>query len=93
MERFSRKTMLLGAVVLMGGCTDYIDRRDSVSFGAGNAMEANIAIQTIDPFPVHRNTTEIRTDGKVAARVQQAHVSGSDSESSSSDDGEQASDE
>lgn len=35
----------------LSGCADYLNRRDSVTLGAGNAAEANTAIQTIYPWP------------------------------------------
>jgi hypothetical protein len=40
------------AVVLLSGCAEYYyDRRDSVSFHAGDAVAANKAAQVIDPWP------------------------------------------
>ncbi|MBC2837494.1 hypothetical protein [Paragemmobacter straminiformis] len=36
---------------LLAGCADYMNRRDSVSARAGDAVEGNLAIQTINPQP------------------------------------------
>lgn len=51
----SKRSNLTGLVValalMLAGCADYMNRRDSVSLGAGNATEGNIAIQTINPQP------------------------------------------
>lgn len=50
----SRKSKLVLIAVLaltLAGCADYMNRRDSVSLGIGNATEGNIAIQTINPQP------------------------------------------
>src|SRR5258708_19238597 len=44
----------LAATTMLGACTDmYLDHRETVSFEAGNAMAANKALQTIDPWPAH----------------------------------------
>lgn len=46
------KLVLIAVVALtLAGCADYMNRRDSVSLGVGNATEGNIAIQTINPQP------------------------------------------
>lgn len=46
------KLALIAVVALtLAGCADYMNRRDSVSLGVGNATEGNIAIQTINPQP------------------------------------------
>jgi hypothetical protein len=40
----------LGAVLV--GCSDlYYDRRETILFGADNAVASNMAVQTIDPWP------------------------------------------
>src|SRR5205814_7710105 len=37
---------------LLGACSDiYYDRREGVSFQAGNAVASNVAVETIDPWP------------------------------------------
>lgn len=62
----------LGLVaLLLGGCTsdhihEYRDNTDRVTAGAGNAMAANRAIHTIDPWPYHSQNTQIDVDGKRA---------------------------
>ena len=43
----------------LSGCADYMNHRDSVTLGAGNAMEGNIGLHTIDPFPEVANNTDI----------------------------------
>ncbi|HEY9056459.1 MAG TPA: hypothetical protein VIN77_04845 [Aurantimonas sp.] len=60
--------VVLAATALLTGCADYANQRDTISLGAGNAMQANMAVHTADAFPPHRNVTAIRTDGQVAAR-------------------------
>lgn len=43
--------LIVTLALTLAGCADYMNRRDSVSLGAGNATEGNIAIQTINPQP------------------------------------------
>jgi len=55
----------LAATTMLGACTDmYLDRRETVSFEAGNASAANKAIQTIDPWPVYAAHQNIAYDGE-----------------------------
>ncbi len=57
----------------LAGCTEYTDsylgRRDTLALSAGNAMRANAAIHTIDPWPAASQNTALTYDGQRAARV------------------------
>lgn len=56
----------LGA--LTAGCSDtYLDRRETVSFAAGDAVASNRAVQTIDPWPPASANRNIRVQGNVVA--------------------------
>lgn len=60
--RLSPRSNLILTFLLAGalsGCAEYMNHRDSVSLGVGNAVEGNIAIQTIDPSPPGVNDTRI----------------------------------
>jgi len=60
--RLSRKNKALVCIILvsgLSGCADYMNHRDSVTLGAGNAPEANTAIHTINPFPPEAANTTI----------------------------------
>jgi hypothetical protein len=49
---------------LLGGCSDlYFDRRELVSFGGGDAIAANAAEQTIDPWPANSQNNNLRFNG------------------------------
>lgn len=50
-KRSNRAGLVILLALTLAGCADYMNRRDSVSLGAGNATEGNIAIQTINPQP------------------------------------------
>lgn len=58
----SRKNNLVLAVVLLSGlagCADYMNRRDSVTLGIGDAALSNAQIQTINPFPPGADNQDI----------------------------------
>jgi hypothetical protein len=57
--------LALAATTLTGACTDmYLDRRDSVSFGAGDAVAVNKITQMIDPWPPYAGNRNIAFDGE-----------------------------
>jgi hypothetical protein len=71
MASFPRNSLLaLLAAMLLGGCADYMNHRDSITLGAGNAMAANLGVHTIKAFPPDAKNTNIRVDG---AKVHQAY--------------------
>lgn len=67
---------MLGAGLALSGCADYLAHRDTVTLGLGNAPQANIGIQTIDPFPPAAYRTRIYTDGRRVQRAQRLYVTG-----------------
>lgn len=60
---------LTAAVLVVGGCTyDYAQRTDRVGYQAGDAVEANMAIQTIDPSkPAQNSTAGLGKNGNVTS--------------------------
>ena len=70
----NRAAAALGACLIASGCADYMANRDTVTLGVGNAMEANVGIHTIDPFPREAWETDIDGDGKVVARAQRIYL-------------------
>ncbi len=69
----SRASLLLAAAALLTGCADYMNHRDSITFGLGNAVEANKGIHIQDPFPRTAFNTRIPTDGKAINRVMRSY--------------------
>jgi len=52
-------------VLVLGACSDlYYDRRDTIHLTTGEANAANIAVQTIDPWPRHAAQRDILTNGE-----------------------------
>jgi hypothetical protein len=54
MRQFNKvmRTVALAAMfAVLGGCSEYLDRRDSVALSGGNAVATNIVTHTVDPWP------------------------------------------
>ena len=55
MPRSDKMRIIAGAVLLasiLAGCSDiYYDRRETVSFAAGDALASAQAVHTVDPWP------------------------------------------
>ncbi len=66
MSRSKGATILaLAATTLLGACTDmYLDRRDTVSFAAGDATAANKVTHMVDPWPLRAGDRNIAFDGE-----------------------------
>lgn len=57
--------LALAATTLLGACTDmYLDRRDTVSFAAGDAVAVNKVTHMVDPWPVRAGDRNIAFDGE-----------------------------
>jgi len=59
---------LLGAGIL-AGCSEYMDRKNTIAFSAGDAVQTNVVTHAIDPWPPGVQNTNIAFDGK---RMQRA---------------------
>ncbi len=62
---------LVGFGTLLASCSDiYYDRRETVLFGADNAVATAIAVQTIDPWPPASANRRAPANGeRVAAAI------------------------
>src|SRR5215207_10940205 len=52
------------ASTILVGCSEYLDRRDTLLLGAGEAVQTNMVTQVIDPWPAHAQNTDIETNGQ-----------------------------
>lgn len=60
----TRSTFVILVVsVGLTGCADYMNNWDTVTYGSGNAPEANIGIHTVKPFPPAAKNTKIEVEG------------------------------
>ena len=73
--RSDRRRILAGAALLasaLGGCSDiYYDRRETVSFAAGDSVASAQAVQVIDPWPAAAYDRNIAYNGpRVAGAIE-----------------------
>ena len=63
--------LAVGALVtlLLSGCADYLNHRDAITLAAGDAVQHNQAVHTIDPWPPGVFDTDISHNGARAERV------------------------
>lgn len=92
-KKFSRligTSTLLAVTVLVSSCNQAVSRRDSLVPSFGNAMAANTALQTIDPWPRNVENTHIHTDGAKTGNAIERYQTPVGSEESSSSSAVQA---
>ena len=65
----AKPRMIVASLCLLSlaACDKYFDRRDQVTFGSGDAIAANKALQIIDPWPRAAQTIEQGGSGERAA--------------------------
>lgn len=54
MRPFSKAMRALAVAVLLtavAGCSEYIDRRDTIALSGGNAVATNVVTHMVDPWP------------------------------------------
>ena len=64
-----RGLLLAGVSLLLAACSEYLDRREAISFNAGDAMAANRVTMMVDPWPRVSADKNIRFSGE---RMQKA---------------------
>jgi hypothetical protein len=55
----NRIFVVLAVTALVSSCGDYMNRRDTVSARAGDAMEANAAVHEVSPWPPYVENTNV----------------------------------
>jgi len=62
---------IVGLGTIVSACSDiYYDRRETIHFGAADAVATNIALQTVDPWPPGSSNRNAPTNGdRVAAAI------------------------
>jgi hypothetical protein len=78
-SRLATMLVLFAAALPAAGCADYLNHRDTVALAAGDAVNANGAIETIDPWPrgVSRTTGFGSDAGRASAYLRSRNGSGS----------------
>jgi hypothetical protein len=54
-----------GSLLALAGCSEYLDRTDTMSWQSGNAMQTNKVSQMVDPWPAVSANRDIAFDGAV----------------------------
>ena len=77
--RSDKVRVIAGAVLLaslLAGCSDiYYDRRETVSFAAGDSVASAQAVQVIDPWPAAAYNRNIAYNGpRVAGAVERGPI-------------------
>jgi hypothetical protein len=67
MQPFSkvvRSLALACMLATLAGCAEYLDRRDAISFGAGDAIASDRVTQMVDPWPLAAANKNIAFNGE-----------------------------
>ena len=67
MRPFSKamRTLALATVLaVLGGCSEYLDRRETIAKSGGNAVATNVVTHMVDPWPVRAGDRNITFDGE-----------------------------
>ena len=59
-----RGLALTGTLVLLAACSEYFDRRDAISFNAGDAIASDQVTMMVDPWPRVSADKNIRFNGE-----------------------------
>jgi hypothetical protein len=59
------RALALGlALATLGGCSEYLDRRDTIALSAGDDVAANKVTQMVDPWPAASANKRIGFNGE-----------------------------
>lgn len=68
-SKATRSLVLATALAVLGGCSEYIDRRDTIALSGGNAVATNVVTHMVDPWPRASANRNIAFNG---ARIESA---------------------
>ncbi len=63
---FAGGVLAATASVLLGGCDDYLERRDTITLGVGDSVAVNKATQTVNRWPSAARQDRWLSDGERA---------------------------
>jgi hypothetical protein len=58
-----RTLALATALAILGGCSEYIDRRETIALAGGNAVATNVVTHMVDPWPRESANRNIAFNG------------------------------
>lgn len=59
-----RRLALAAVLVALAGCSEYLDRRDTIALSGGNAVATNQVTQMVDPWPRDSANRNIAFNGE-----------------------------
>ena len=59
-----RKLALAARLVTLAGCSEYLDRRDTIALSGGNAVATDKVTQMVDPWPRDSANRNIAFNGE-----------------------------
>ena len=66
MRPFSKAMRVLAlatALAILGGCSEYLDRRETIARSGGNAVATNVVTHMVDPWPRESANRNIAFNG------------------------------
>ena len=72
----ARLLALAAAAALLAGCSDYLDRRDTISLQGGNAVQTNKVTQMVDPWSRASADRNIAFNGAVMQHAAERYRTG-----------------
>lgn len=72
----TRMLALAAAAGLLAGCSDYLDRRDTISLQGGNAVQTNKVTQMVDPWSRASADRNIAYNGAVMQAAAERYRTG-----------------
>lgn len=79
MRPMSNAMRLTASAILMaalGGCSEYLDRRDTIAMSGGNSVAADKVTQMVDPWPRASADRNIASNGAVMQSAYQRYRTG-----------------
>lgn len=74
--RLAISAILVLSAISLGGCVDYMERRDTITLSAGEAQAWNRTAHVSDPWPPYVMNTQIPGDGQRTAVVIRRYSTG-----------------
>ena len=74
----------------LSACGEYVDRKNTIAFSAGNAVQTNIVTHVIDPWPASSRNRYFATDGQRMQRAVENYRCGKVAEANNNDNGNNA---
>lgn len=84
--RIGSRALLLALLAAgsLSGCAEYLDRKNTIAFSAGDAVETNVITHVTDPWPPHARNKNIEFSGERLARAVRRYECGPTAEDAGS---------